>query len=86
MYIGLYETEGEHRGEVSFFDVLARPPRRGRPAAHEVAKQGLSSLDQVVGEIVKIYGIRNRRYIEWADENETSVPELEPVSSSRRLA
>lgn len=81
MYIGLHEPEGERRGEVSYFDVLARPPRRGRPDSHEVARRGLASLDQVIWEIVKIYGIRNRRYIEWADESDTSVPQLDPTPS-----
>lgn len=82
MYIGLYEPEGEHRGDVAFFDVLARPPRRGRPAAHHVAKSGLFSLEEVIGNIVRIYGIRNRRYIEWADESDAPIPDLEPTNRS----
>lgn len=62
MFIGLYEHEGPVRGDVTFFDVTTNPPRRGRPQG------GLIDPDALVGEIVKSYGIRNRRYMEWADE------------------
>jgi len=80
-FIGLYEIEGEHRGDVSFFDVTENPPRRGRPkriqSSDSQAPRGLLSFDEMIGEVVKTYGIRNRRYIEWADEAEPTVPLLE---------
>jgi hypothetical protein len=49
------------------------PPRQGRVPWHDEAEEArrggrLLNLDQMVFEIVKEYGIRNRRYIEWADE------------------
>jgi hypothetical protein len=62
IFIALYEHEGSSRGDIMFFDVTTNPPRRGRP------KVGLIGKDALVHEIVKAYGIRNRRYVEWADE------------------
>lgn len=61
MYIGLYDHEAPLRGRVAFFDVRTNPPRRGRP-------KNLLTYDMFIAEVVKAYGIRNRRYIEWADE------------------
>src|ERR1700722_11198135 len=60
MFIGLYEHERPGRGTVQFFDVLTNPPRRGRP------RSGLIDDGMLVREIVKAYGIRNRRYMEGA--------------------
>jgi len=71
MFIGLYEHEGPSRGDVVFFDVTTNPPKRGRP------RTGLIDTNTLVGEIVKTYGIRNRRYIDWADEEEGAEPVLE---------
>lgn len=62
LYIALYEHDGPNRGSVEFFDVNTNPPRRGRP-------KNVISFGEFVKEIVKAYGIRNRRYIEWADES-----------------
>jgi hypothetical protein len=78
-FIGLYEYAGESRGEVWFFDVAENPPRRGRPSrfADSPNRRGLLSFDEMIGEVVKAYGIRNQRYIEWADEPEPTVPTLE---------
>ncbi|MBK6486133.1 MAG: hypothetical protein IPF98_04510 [Gemmatimonadetes bacterium] len=80
MFIGLYELEGDQRGEVWFFDVMDKPPRRGRPARVDPPKgeprRGLLTLDEMVREVVKTYGIRNRRFIEWADEDPESPPDL----------
>ena len=80
-FIGLYELEGDRRGEVWFFDVMDKPPRRGRPIRREPARgeprRGLLTLDEMIGEVVKAYGIRNRRYIEWADEDAEVVPDLD---------
>lgn len=82
-FIGLYESEGEKRGEVWFFDVADKPPRRGRPKRIDPTKgqhrTGLLTLEEMVGEVVKAYGIRNQRYIEWADEEEPILPSLEAV-------
>ncbi len=80
-FIGLYEQEAERRGEVWFFDVADKPPRRGRPRRVDPprgqARTGLLTLDEMVGEIVKAYGIRNQRYIEWSDEEEPVMPDLD---------
>lgn len=62
MFIALYEQEGTTKGDITFFDVMTNPPRRGRP------RIGVIDTNVLVSEIVKTYGIRNRRYIEWADE------------------
>ena len=67
VFIGLYEHEGAKRGAVSFFDVTTNPPKRGRP------KTGLVDTATLVREIVKAYGIRNRRYMDWADEPSSGV-------------
>ncbi len=79
-FIGLYELEDERRGELFFFDVADRPPRRGRPRRQEPSKgehrRGLLTLEEMISEVVKTYGIRNRRYIEWADEDPDARPEL----------
>jgi Arc/MetJ family transcription regulator len=74
-YIGLYEWSGENRGTVAFFDVLDAPPKRGRP-------RNVHTLDEVVADVVRFYGLRNRRYIEWADEQvpSDSIPKLEEPS------
>jgi hypothetical protein len=80
-FIGLYEFEGDRRGQILFFDVMDRPPRRGRPTRREPARgeprRGLLTLEEMIGEVVKSYGIRNRRYIEWADEDTEAVPDLD---------
>ena len=72
-FIGLYDADGEHKGRVQFFNVDDAPPRRGRPSAK------LYTLDEVVATIAKTYGIRNRRYMEWADEElpATTIPRLD---------
>lgn len=62
MFIGLYEHDGARRGDIAFFDLMTPPPRRGRP------RLGLVDDQALVREIVKSYGIRNRRYMDWADE------------------
>jgi hypothetical protein len=78
MFIGLYDGEKKGDDAVGFFDVVSPPPRQGRVPWHdevEEARRGgrLLTLDQMVFQIVKEYGIRNRRYIEWADD-EPSAP------------
>ncbi|GMV17470.1 MAG: hypothetical protein AMXMBFR56_56940 [Polyangiaceae bacterium] len=61
MFIALYESEGPTKGEVYFFDVEDRPPRQRRPAS-------LKSEEEFIQEVVKAYGVRNKTYIEFADE------------------
>lgn len=80
MFIGLYSHE-PGGGRVGFFDVADAPPRKGCPPwpdeEPEALRGGrLKSLDEVVEEIVREYGIRNRRYIRWADEGAEGVIEL----------
>ncbi|HWE98174.1 MAG TPA: hypothetical protein VG248_00075 [Caulobacteraceae bacterium] len=70
-FIGLYEHSGPYEGRIGFYDVMTnRPPRRGRPSA-------LLSLDEAVGEALKSFGVRNRRYVEWADDDSVAIPALE---------
>jgi len=73
LFIGLYDSGKKADDAVGFFDVVSPPPRQGRVPWHDEAEEArrggrLLTLDQMVFEIVKEYGIRNRRYIEWADE------------------
>jgi len=73
LFIGLYDRGKAADDAVGFFDVDSPPPKQGRvPWQNEAekARRGgrLLTLDQRVFEIVKEYGIRNKRYIEWADE------------------
>jgi hypothetical protein len=83
-FIGLYDANDSAGTHVGFFDVLAPPPRRGRPpwpteSPDPTRGERLFTLDQVIAEIVREYGIRNRTYIRWADEKPTatSLPELD---------
>ncbi|MBK8648592.1 MAG: hypothetical protein IPN16_19020 [Gemmatimonadetes bacterium] len=61
-FVALYEHEGDRRGDVWFFDVMDKPPRRGRPPRIDPPKdetrRGLLTLDEMIREIVKAYGIR----------------------------
>lgn len=87
-FVGLYELEGDRRGELWFFDVMDRPPRRGRPVRQDPPKgeprRGLLTMNEMIAELVKTYGIRNRRYIEWADEDPNVMPDLSepPIDES----
>ena len=82
-FIGLYDANDSSGTHVGFFDVLTPPPRRGRPpwpTESPDPKRGerLLTLDQVIAEIAREYGIRNRTYIRWADEKPTdaALPDL----------
>lgn len=80
-FIGLYDANDSSGTHVGFFDVLSPPPRRGRPpwpteSPDPARGERLLTLDQVIAEIVREYGIRNRTYIRWADE--TPADELLP--------
>ena len=62
-FVGLYEYEGERRGEVLFFDVMEKPPKHGTPKS----PPGLT-FSQFVREVVKTYDGRNKPAFEWADD------------------
>ncbi len=62
-FVGLYEYEGECRGEVVFFDVMDKPPKHGAPKS----PPGLT-FTQFVREVVKTYDGRNKPAFEWADD------------------
>ena len=86
-FIGLYDANDSSGTHVGFFDVLTPPPRRGRPpwpTEHRDPARGdrLLTLDQVIAEIVREYGIRNRTYIRWADEKpaDVSLPDLDTLA------
>lgn len=73
-YVGLYDAATPSDERVGFFDVLDAPPRRGRPpwpneAADSSRGGRLLSLDQMILQIVRDYGVRTRTYIRWADED-----------------
>ena len=87
LFIGLYDEKKAGDLAVGFFDVASPPPRQGRvPWMDEAenARRGgkLLTLDQLVFEIVKEYGIRNRHYIRWADEEAEGPPALDAVSDA----
>ncbi len=72
VFIGLYER-GPASQRVGFVDVTKAPPRRGRPPwpdeADDPARGGrMLTLEEVIAEIVREYGMRNRTYVRWADE------------------
>ena len=72
-FIGLYRADIGEADAVGFFDVTDAPPRRGRPPwldepTDPLRGERLLTLDRVIAEIVREYGIRNRTYIQWADE------------------
>lgn len=87
-FIGLYDADDPSGTNVGFFDVLTPPPRRGRPPwpneePDPARGERLLTLDQVIAEIAREYGIRNRTYIRWADEKptEASLPDLESAEA-----
>lgn len=76
-FIGLYDATRHGDDAVGFFDVVSAPPRKGRVPWHDEAEQArrggrLWTLDRMVAEVVKEYGIRNRRYVEWSDDDPES--------------
>jgi hypothetical protein len=79
-FIGLYDLTGR----LGFFDVTAAPPRRGQPPwpdeVEEPTRGGrLKSLEEVTAEIAREYGVRNRTYVQWADEPHGGViPDVTP--------
>lgn len=62
-FVGLYEYEGDRRGEVIFFDVMDKPPKHGAPQS----PPGLG-FPQFVREVLKTYDGRNKPTFEWADD------------------
>jgi hypothetical protein len=61
VFIALYETEGDSRGEVRFFDVEKSPPRNGRPKTSDTL-----SLEQFSAIVDSEVGRRNRIAPTWA--------------------
>lgn len=61
VFIALYETEGEERGAVRFFDVEKSPPRNGRPGLRDTL-----SLDEFVEVVDREVARRNRTAPAWA--------------------
>jgi hypothetical protein len=92
-FIGLYDAKDTSGTHVGFFDVLTPPPRRGRPpwpteSPDPARGERLLTLDQVIAEIVREYGIRNRTYIRWADETPTdaTLPDLDTADEDEEVA
>jgi len=87
LFIGLYDASRSGDDAVGFFDVASPPPRRGRvpwPDQAEDARRGgrLLTLGQLVMEVVKEYGIRNRLYVQWADEDPDTPVGLDGVADA----
>jgi len=68
VFIGLYETDEAHFGEVGFFDVADAPPKRGRPPK-------LLKFDELIRAIVATYDERNGSTFQWSS-GETEVVTL----------
>jgi hypothetical protein len=64
-FIGLYEHEGDDRGDVRFFDVAQKPPRLGRP------RQGLATFEEFVERVELAFRVRNDPPFEWSDNSVT---------------
>lgn len=62
VFIGLYETDGENRGAVRFFDVERPPPRNGRPPERDTL-----SMEEFVSEVDQEVRRRNRLAPTWAE-------------------
>jgi hypothetical protein len=60
LFIGLYDTDSNHFGDVGFFDVLSAPPKHGVP-------KKLFTFEQCLEQIRKTYDTRNNTSFEWAD-------------------
>ncbi len=65
VFVGLYETDEAHFGEVGFFDVVDAPPKRGRPSS-------LLKFDELIRAIVSTYDERNGSTFQWSS-GETEV-------------
>ncbi len=53
---------------------MCAPPKRGRP-------KSVIELDDVIGRILQVYGIRNRKYIPWEEDSAaraSTIPDLGP--------
>jgi len=74
-YIGLYDHSGPERGRVQFFDVMDPPRRHGVP-------RRLVDLDQVIKRIVEVYGLRNRLYIPFEEDEDDVAPRLANLAES----
>jgi hypothetical protein len=59
-YIGLYEHEGDLRGQVRFFDVRTDPPQTGRPR-----RQDTLSFDELVANMAGLVERRNSKVLKW---------------------
>jgi hypothetical protein len=68
VFIGLYETDPQNFGEVSFFDVRNAPPRSGRP-------NDSMGFAELVEAIKQTYDARNSPIFQWADADEEVLTE-----------
>lgn len=89
-YVGLYDAAEPSDARVGFFDVLDAPPRRGRPPwPSEPAdpRRGgrLIDLEELIAHVAREYGVRNRTYLRWADEDAArgEMPDLAGPSDER---
>lgn len=61
-YLGLYESDGDRRGSVRFFDVEEDPPRNGKPR-----RDSTLSFDEVTVAIKDLVDRRNSKGMKWAE-------------------
>lgn len=60
IYIGLYEPDGDRRGDVAFFDVDRDPPYSGPPPK-------TLSFPEVFEQIERVFAARNKTDFTWSD-------------------
>lgn len=62
VFIGLYATEGDSRGDVRFFDVEDAPPRHGRPSREQTI-----SFEEFVDQVIAEVDRRNKVSPKWSN-------------------
>ena len=61
-YIGLYEADGDRRGQVRFFDVRNNPPQNGKSRREDTL-----TFEALTAEVRRLVDRRNSKGIEWGE-------------------
>lgn len=78
-FIGIYEPDGPTEGADWYFDVMAKPPRHGRPVQRDRLP-----FEKVIGLIRGEYDRRNNPPFEWAEDSDwTALPYLSEKPRAR---
>ena len=64
VFIGLFEAEGESRGQIRFFDVREPPPKNTAPSV-----SASLDWDGLIQEVRREYEKRNGAPFRWADSD-----------------